>query len=171
MKKKIVAVLIIALVCSVSAFAAGSKKATDRHGKDFGLGLNLGYPGVGLAFRYHDDNVRVLGAAAFSYMGSAIAIDATGEYIFATVENDKHESIIDFSAGLGLGVDIPFSGSPSLAFEAGLIANYDFEKVPLSIFARILYRPTLHFGDPLTMEWFGLAGSLGITYNFNLNKK
>ena len=171
MKKKIIAVLIIALVCSVSVFAAPkSKKANYRRGKDMGIGLNLGYPGLGLAFRYHNDDLRILGAAAFDYKYGAIAIDATGEYIFATLEDSKKRPIMDFSLGAGAGVGIPTDGeSLYLAFELGIIANYDIADTPFSLFVRGLWRPYLTFGDDGKFEPVGFGASAGFTYNIDLD--
>ena len=119
--------------------------------------------------RYHNDDFRVLGAVAMEYSG-AVAVDVTGEYIFARlVFDDNKENVLDLSAGAGAGVGIPLgTGSFALAFEAGLIANYDIPDTAFSIFARALYRPTLVFGNQISFVPVGFAGSLGFTYNFKL---
>lgn len=182
MKKKIAVILFMVALCLTSAFAASKSTKTIKaknskttyknyqRGKDMGLGLNLGYPGAGLAVRYHNDDFRVLGAVAFDYLASGLAVDLTGEYIFARIECDeKARNVIDLSAGIGAGVGIPLGGGAfALAFEAGLIANYNIPDIPFSLFLRALYRPTLVFGDSIAFQPVGFAGSLGFTYNFEI---
>lgn len=181
MKKKLVLILVMVLALSTSLFAApksGKKAKNNRNyasrnyqrGKDMGLGLNLGWPGSGLAVRYHNDDFRMLGAVSFLY-DSALAVDFTGEYIFARIEcDDESRHVIDLSAGLGAGAVVPFRSGDSfaVAFEAGLIANYDIPDTDFSLFIRGLWRPTLVFADDLYFSATGFAGSLGFTYNFPL---
>ena len=166
MKKKLFAVLFVLLLSIPSVFAKGN--VNDE--KKLGLGLNLGYPGVGLAFRYRNDNFRVLGAAAFDYdYKDTLAIDLTGEYSFAKlVLDDAEENVIDFGCGIGAGVGIPLKSEVDIyvAFEAGIIANYSFPSTPISIFVRGLYRPYLILSDDVEFEADKFAGSLGFTYNF-----
>ena len=154
--------------------------ATDYENKQnketLGFGLNLGYPGAGLAVRYHTakNNIRWSGVLLFDYdgAGDGVCVDANLEYAFPLELNKQKFFYLDFAPTIGAGVYIPFDDADfAVAVDLGLVISMDlpYKDVPLTVYTRFMYRPTLVFDDDIDFNWDEKAYhfGLGLTWNFD----
>lgn len=191
MNKKILVIMLVLLLAVSSVFATTvSTKLVDNSrnnrfnstkmtNEKLGLGLSIGYPGLGLALNYTKNDLnknfgfRYYLDAGFGYSTSFV-LNTGFDWVFVkliftdTDSKEAENSILDFSIGAGAHLYVGGDGSVGLGPIGTLAITYNFARD-----WQVFWRPSFGWGWWLAGPNAAGSGFIwdvraGFTYQFDL---
>ena len=174
MKKKLLILLVAALLATVPAMAADTRGTSDEG--DWGIGLNLG-TNTGLAIKYGFGDFDVFANVGFDFLNLDIKTDSfqfgigadfgLSYQVYDIDLGGKHHMPVTVGLMFPLGFVIHNNGFDfdlGVAVQAGL--EYQIPDVPLSFYLRLGVGPGFTFGSSGFHMYPAWSAAIGMLYVF-----
>lgn len=129
--KKVLLVVALIMVIALPLSAASYSKTNG-----IGIGINLGYPSNGVAFKYGMDDFRLVGTLGWNLSGKTL-IDLEVGAQYDWLEFDIEGIPFYVNAGVTAAIGLAGEDSFSLAAAVPVGVSYFFEEVPIEAYLKL----------------------------------
>ncbi len=170
--KKTLVVLLVALLCVGTAFAATSYRSYRGASKKdtLSLGLNIGTDS-GFIVNYGMGKFDIEGVFAFGFInGKGLHVEGGVAYEIVDVADEcNFKGEMPFTLGGTLDLAVMFGDKlwATLGVLVPAKLSYTFDNVPISLYLRLAPGLLISFKETVGVG-FAMEGSIGATYSFDL---